>query len=72
MVDMKEEDENDIEDEWKNVLLRESIAKSSLVKLRRIHSGTFFQKGKMNEMGFFIKENPDINVVFINSTLTPL
>lgn len=71
-----EVDENDgsldIYDEWKNELLRESVAKSSLIKLRKIHSGTYFPKGKLNELGYFIKENPAVNVVFINSTLTSL
>lgn len=65
-------DENDLQDEWKNELLRESVAKSSLIKVRKIHSGTFFTKGKMNDLGYFIKENKSVNVVFINSQLTAL
>jgi 50S ribosomal subunit-associated GTPase HflX len=59
-------------DEWKNELLRESVAKSSLIKVRRIHSSTYFTKGKLNDLGYFLKDNEDINVVFINSTLTAL
>lgn len=64
--------ENDLYDEWKNELLRESVAKSSLVKVRKIHSGTYFTKGKLNDLGYFIKENQNINVVFINAQLTSL
>jgi 50S ribosomal subunit-associated GTPase HflX len=59
-------------DEWKNELLRESVAKSSLIKVRRIHSSTYFTKGKLNDIGFYLKDNPEINVVFINSQLTAL
>jgi len=59
-------------DEWKNELLRESVAKSSLIKVRRIHSSTYFTKGKLNDIGFYLKVNPEINVVFINSQLTAL
>jgi hypothetical protein len=65
-------EEISLEDEWKDALLRESVAKSSLVRVRKIHSGTFFPKGKLNDLGFFLKENKDINVVFINTTLTAL
>lgn len=54
-------------DEWKNELLRESVAKSSLIKVRKIHSGTYFTKGKLNDLGYFIKENTGINVVFVNT-----
>ena len=42
------------------------------MKIRKIHSGTFLTKGRLNELGYFIKENEDINVVFINTQLTSL
>lgn len=61
-----------MEDEWRNILLRESMAKSSLVKIRQIHSGTYFTKGKLNELGYYIKDNPAINVVYVNTQLTSL
>lgn len=67
-----DDDTGDLYDEWKNELIRESMAKSSLIKIRKIHSSTFFQKGKLNDLGYFLKENSDINVVFINATLTAL
>jgi len=62
----------DMYDEWKNVLLRESVAKSSLIRVRKVHSSTYFTKGKLNELGYFLKDNSDINVVFVNATLTSL
>ena len=69
-------DENDAEydlyDEWKNELIRESVAKSSLIKVRKIHSSTFFTKGKLNDIGYFLKDNKNVNVVFINSPMTSL
>ncbi len=74
-MEFDENDDNeeyDLYDEWKNELLRESVAKSSLIKVRKIHSSTFFTKGKLNDLGYFLKDNPEINVVFINSQLTAL
>jgi 50S ribosomal subunit-associated GTPase HflX len=72
-MDQAEDNEDyDMYDEWKNELLRESVAKASLIKVRRIHSSTYFTKGKLNDIGYFLKDNEDINVVFINSTLTAL
>ncbi len=52
--------------------MRESVAKSSLIKCRKIHSSTYFTKGKLNEMGYFLKDNKRINVVFVNAQLTAL
>jgi 50S ribosomal subunit-associated GTPase HflX len=72
MDQAEDNEEYDMYDEWKNELLRESVAKSSLIKVRRIHSSTYFTKGKLNDLGYFLKDNEDINVVFINSTLTAL
>ena len=71
-MEWDEEEDNKETDEWKNVELRDSFARSSLVKVRKIHSSTFFTKGKLNELGFFLKEQKDVNVVFINTTLTGL
>jgi 50S ribosomal subunit-associated GTPase HflX len=71
-LDAQEDDSFDLYDEWKNVLLRESVAKSSLVKCRKIHSSTYFTKGKLNELGYFLKDNKRINVVFVNAQLTAL
>ena len=72
MDQAEDNEEYDLYDEWKNELLRESVAKSSLIKVRKIHSSTYFTKGKLNDLGYFLKDNKDINVVFINSTLTAL
>lgn len=64
----------DLYDEWKNELLRESVAKSSLIRVRKVHSSTYFTKGKLNDIGYFLKEkeNKDVNVVYVNATLTAL
>ncbi len=71
-MDGQDDEQMDMYDEWKNILLRESFAKSSLVRVRKIHSSTFFTKGKLNELGYFLKDNKRINVVFINAQLTAL
>ena len=72
IIDLDSPTEEDGDDEWKNVHLRESIARSSLIRCRHISSTTYFSKGKLNELGLFIKDNSQIQVVFINSSLTSL
>jgi len=52
----KYESRYDMQDEWKNELLRESVAKSSLIKIRSVHSGTYFTKGKLNDLGYFLRK----------------
>lgn len=66
-----EDSKSDLYDEWKDVIIRDSLAKASLIKIRNVASGTFFTKGKLNELGLFIKERA-IEVVFVNTTMTPL
>ncbi|CAD8120404.1 unnamed protein product [Paramecium sonneborni] len=63
--------EDDLDDEWKNQIIRNSIAKSSLVKVPHIHSNTFFTKSKLSMLGQYIQSNK-INAVFINHELTQL
>ena len=58
------------DDEWTNAELRDSFATSCLIRCRKISSTTYFTKGKLNELGMYIKDNQAINTVFINSTLT--
>ena len=66
-----DEDNASIYDEWKNEKLRDCIARSSLMKLRNISGGTYLTKGKLNEIGDFVK-NENIDVVFVNDTLSPM
>jgi len=42
-----------------------------MIKMRGVSSGTFFTKGKLNQIGAFIKET-EVDLVFVNATLTPL
>ena len=51
-----EDTKNDLYDEWKDVIVRDSLAKASLIKTWNVASGTFFTKGKLNELGLYIKE----------------
>lgn len=71
MDETSENDEQDLMDEWKNKLLRESIAKNSLLKIKNSQYRTFFSKGKLYSIGDYIRRN-DINIVFINSDLSNL
>lgn len=67
-----EDTEEDSDDEWLNLNVRESMARSSMIRTRKVSSTTYFTKGKLNELGLFIKEDPSIDVVYINTDLTAL
>ncbi|CAD8145066.1 unnamed protein product [Paramecium octaurelia] len=71
LVDLSSDSDDDLGHEWRNKIIRSSIAKSSLVKVKRIHSSTFFTKGKVAMLGEHIYDKK-INAVFINHELTPL
>ena len=70
ILDFDEDPSQNEFDEWRNANLRESIARSSLVRCRRISSTNFFTKGKLNELGMLLKEQEQVNVVFENTSLT--
>ena len=54
---------------WRN----KDLAASSVVKCRKISSTTFFTKGVLNELGYFIKDKqPNVNVVYVNASLTTM
>jgi 50S ribosomal subunit-associated GTPase HflX len=63
-------EEEDVYDEWKNLLLRETLALSGIVKVKTIKSSTFFTKGRLFELADFLKKNKNVEVIFINATLT--
>lgn len=48
------------------------MAASCVIKCRKINGTTFFTKGKLTELGYFVKDNTEINVVFVNTTLTSM
>lgn len=70
IIDFKQEDrlEKEFCEEWRD----DSIANSSVIKLRKISGTTFLTKGILQDIGMHLKQNPEINVVFINSTMTSL
>ena len=61
-----EDDERD--EDWRS----DTLAGSCVIKCRKISGTTYFTKGKLNDLGFFLKENPAVNVVFVNTTLTTM
>lgn len=61
----------DLYDEWKNELVRDSMAKSSLINVKRVSSSMFFTKGKLNDLGLFVKSKP-VDIVFVNTMLTTI
>ena len=56
------------DDGWRN----ESLASSCIIKCRKVSSTTFFTKGILNEIGYAIRDNPELNVVYVNATLTSM
>ena len=62
------EDDDDEDSEWKS----DTIAGSCITKCRKISGTTYFTKGKLNDFGYFIKENVAVNVVFVNAALTSM
>jgi 50S ribosomal subunit-associated GTPase HflX len=66
-LDFEGEDE-EMDEEWRS----DTLAGSCVVKCRKISGTTFFTKGKLNDYGFFLRDNPAINVVFVNTTLTTM
>lgn len=70
VLDLVDDPQLQEESEWEDANLRESIARSSLIRCRKVSPSTFFTKGKLNEIGHFIKDQQDINVVFMNTSLT--
>ena len=56
------------EDDWRS----QSLAGSSIVKCRKVSSTTFFTKGILNEIGYTLKEKTEVNVVYVNATLTSM
>ena len=56
------------DEDWRS----EDLAAASIVKCRKVSSTTFFTKGLLNELGYSIKDKPEVNVIFINSTLTSM
>lgn len=64
-VDSSESD-GDLFDQWKNKLLRESLANKSLIRTKQITSKLFFTRGKAESIANFVRNN-DIDCVFINN-----
>lgn len=77
LLDLDFSDESNSDgDEWTNADLRNSIAASSIIKIRRPSSSQFFGRGKvkykqLQEISNFI-ENHSITTLYINSILTAL
>ncbi|KAM3139530.1 hypothetical protein pb186bvf_008366 [Paramecium bursaria] len=51
LLDLSSESDDTIAHEWRNKIIRESIAKSSLIKVKRIHSCNIFIKRKSLNFG---------------------
>ena len=50
----------------------DTLAGSCIIKVRKLSGTTYFSKGILNELGDFIKRKDEINVVYINDTLTSM
>ena len=50
----------------------DTLAAASVIKIRKISGTTYFSKGLLHELGDFIKDKEDVNVVYVNTTLTSM
>ena len=50
----------------------DTLAAASVIKIRKISGTTYFSKGLLHELGDFIKDKEEINVVYVNTTLTSM
>ena len=50
----------------------DNLAASTVIKLRKISGTTYFSKGLLHELGDYIKGKEEINVVYVNTTLTSM
>jgi len=62
----EQDEQDDDEEEWKS----DTLAGSCVIRCRRLSGTTYFTKGKLNDIGHFIKDNEDVNVVYVNTILT--
>lgn len=56
-------------DEWKNVNVRENLALSSICNINSIKASTFFSKGRLNEIGNYLRLN-EVDILYINTSLS--
>ena len=50
----------------------DTLAGSCIIKVRTTSGTTYFSKGLLNEIGEYIKSKEEINVVYVNETLTSM
>lgn len=60
---------SDNEDEWKNTNLREHLALNSMCSINNLKASTFFSKGRLNEIGNYIRET-EADILFVNTSLS--
>ena len=56
------------EDDWRS----EDLAATTIIKCRKVSGTTYFTKGILHELGYFIKDQSAVNVIYINATLTSM
>ncbi len=56
-------------DQWKNLNIREDIALSSICSVNNIKASTFFSKGRLSEIGNYLR-NTEVDVVYVNTSLS--
>lgn len=64
-----DDESEDINDEWKNLNVREELALSSICSVSNIKASTFFSKGRLSEIGNYLRKT-DVDVVFVNTSLS--
>lgn len=83
-MDEDSSDDGDLFNEWKNKIIRNSLAKSSLIKIKQTKTNSFFTKGKvLIKLNKFLNNNNKLysiaeyvketqtDALFINTELSP-
>lgn len=64
------ESEGDLYKEWRDKILRESLANSSLIKTKRVTKKTYFTKGKLHFLAEYLRRN-QLDCLYVNAELKP-
>jgi 50S ribosomal subunit-associated GTPase HflX len=60
---------SDENDEWRNVNIRENLALNSICSINNVKASTFFSKGRLNEIGNYLRET-DADILYVNTSLS--
>ena len=69
MASASDDESDNAFDEWKNLNIREDMALSSICSVGAIKASTFFSKGRLSEIGNYLRQT-EVDVLFVNTSLS--